>query len=326
MSRAHALASRPLPARIRRSALPLALATALLAAIGCGASPGAPLVLPDASTIAEQASGSSRLVVILMENKELGSVIGSGDAPYINSLARRYASASDYHAITHPSLPNYLALTGGDTFAISSDCTDCAVHAPGLADQLATAGIAWKAYMEDMPHPCYHGGSYRGYAKKHNPFLYYTSVSGDPARCANVVPFGELAGGLRARGLPTFTWITPNLCDDMHDCSVSTGDRFLRHLVPSLLAGLGPHGLLALVWDEGSTDSGCCRRASGGRVALVLAGPDVKRGVYTKPVDHYSLLRLFEDVLGVPRLRSAACPCTPSLNGMLKRLPRLRAR
>jgi phosphatidylinositol-3-phosphatase len=313
-------------ARLRRYAFPLAVTSGVLGLIGCGASPGAPLRLPAASTIAQQASGSSRLVVILMENEELGSIIGSRDAPYINSLARRYARASDYHAVTHPSLPNYLALTGGDTFGIDSDCTDCAVRAPGLADQLSSAGIGWKAYMEDMPRPCYPGASYRGYAKKHDPFLYYASVSANRSRCAHVVPFGDLAGALRAGGMPTFTWITPNLCDDMHDCSVATGDRFLRRLVPALLAGLGPHGLLVLVWDEGSTNSGCCGRAAGGRVALVLAGPDVRRGVYSQPADHYSLLRLFEDVLGVPRLRNAGCPCTPSLNGMLKRLPRLRAR
>lgn len=307
-------------------AFPAVVASAVAGLIGCGASPGKPLVLPATASIVQQASGGSRLVVILMENEELGSIIGSRAAPYINSLARRYASASDYHAVSHPSLPNYLALTGGDTFGISSDCTDCAVHASGLADQLSAAGIAWRAYMEDMPTPCYRGASYRGYAKKHDPFLYYTGVSGHASRCANVVPFGELANALRAGGLSTFTWITPNLCDDMHDCSVATGDRFLGRLVPSLLAGLGPHGLLTLVWDEGSTNSGCCGRAAGGRVALVLAGPDVKRGVYAQPADHYSLLRLFEDVLGLPRLRNAACPCTPSLNGMFKRLPRLRAR
>ena len=311
----------------KRLATAVAIAFAALALVGCGASAGAPLRFPaSTSGIAERAGSASHLVVILMENKELSSIIGSGDAPYINSVARRYASASDYHAVSHPSLPNYLALTGGDTFGISSDCTDCSVRATGLADQLDGAGISWKAYMEDMPRACYSGSSYRGYAKRHDPFLYYRSVAGNPARCGHVVPFGQLASDLGGGRLPTFVWITPNVCDDMHDCSVGTGDRFLKQLVPFLVAGLGPHGLLALVWDEGSSDSGCCARAAGGRVALVLAGPDVRRGVYRRPADHYSLLRLFEDALALPRLGNAACPCTPSLNAMLVRVPRLRAR
>lgn len=315
---------------MRARSLRLATAIALsgaIAVIGCGASPGAPLVLPRSTDVIAGKTGSaSHLIVIVMENEEVGSIIGSGDAPYINSLARRYASASDYHAVSHPSLPNYLALTGGDTFGISSDCTDCAVHARSIADQLDGAGVSWKAYMEDMPRRCYSGATYRGYAKKHDPFLYYRSVATNPSRCARVVPFGQLATDLRGGRLPTFAWITPNLCDDMHDCSVATGDRFLKRLVPYLLAGLGPHGLLALVWDEGSSDSGCCTRAAGGRVALVLAGPDVRRGVYRRPADHYSLLRLFEDALSLPRLRNAACPCTPSLDAMLTHVPRLRAR
>jgi hypothetical protein len=200
------------------------------------------------------------------------------------------------------------------------------VRASSIADQLDGAGITWKAYMEEMPRPCYGGASYRGYAKKHDPFLYYKSVATNPGRCAHVVPLGQLASDLRGGQLPTFAWITPNLCDDMHDCSVATGDRFLKRLVPYLLAGLGAHGLLAVVWDEGTSGSGCCGRAAGGRVALVLAGADVRRGVYRRPADHYSLLRLFEDALALPRLRNAACPCTPSLNPMLARVPRLRAR
>src|SRR5258708_10735572 len=274
--------------RSSRLASTVALVVGAISVVACGASPGAPLALPSSTNaIARQAGSASHLVVIVMENEELGSIIGSGDAPYINSLARRYASASDYHAVSHPSLPNYLALTGGDTFGISSDCTDCVVRASSIADQLDGAGVSWKAYMEDMLKPCYSGASYRGYAKKHNPFVYYTSVATNPSRCAHVVPFGQLAADLRGGRLPTFAWITPNLCDDMHDCSVATGDRFLKRLVPYLLAGLGPHGLLALVWDEGSSHSRCCRRPAGGAAAPVLAGPPLPPRVSPRPPHHH---------------------------------------
>src|SRR5260370_33032986 len=129
-------------ARPSRLASRVALVVGAIRVVACGASPGAPLALPSSTNaIARQAGSGSHLVVIVMENEELGSIIGSGDAPYINALARRYASASDYHAVSHPSLPNYLALTGGATFGINSDCTDSAVRPSSLADQLDGAGF-----------------------------------------------------------------------------------------------------------------------------------------------------------------------------------------
>jgi hypothetical protein len=180
--------------------------------------------------------------------------------------------------------------------------------------------------MEDLPHPCYTADDAGNYAKRHDPFVYYTDVAGNARRCDHVVPLTALAPDLRNGRLPTFTWVTPNVCNDMHDCSVATGDRFLHQLVPPLLAGLGRHGLLALVWDEGSSNNRCCRLAAGGTVPFVLAGRDVRHGIYARPADHYSLLRLIEDKLALPRLRNAACPCTPSLNGMLIRVSGVRAR
>ena len=116
--------------------------------------------------------------------------------------------------------------------------------------------------MEDLPHPCFTGASAGEYAKKHDPFAYYTRIAETPAtRCAEVVPLAQLAADEQRHALPRFIWITPNLCHDMHDCDVATGDRFLSGLLPPLLASLGPRGLLFLTWDEGSSDDGCCRLA-----------------------------------------------------------------
>ena len=103
--------------------------------------------------------------MIVMENHEYAEVIGSSSAPYENALARRYALATQMYAITHPSLPNYLALTGGSTFGIDDDCTDCAVSATSIVDQLERAGISWTAYMEGLPGPCFAGAGAAGYAK-----------------------------------------------------------------------------------------------------------------------------------------------------------------
>ena len=134
-----------------------------------------------------------------------------------------------------------------------------------------------------------------------------------------MVPLTRLAADERSGRLPSFVWITPNLCHDMHDCSPSVGDRFLSRIVPPLLRALGPRGLLVLTWDEGSSDDGCCRLASGGHIVTILAGGLARSGARLRtPVDHYSVLQAIEDLFGLPRLVGAGCACTPSLAPLLR--------
>ncbi len=262
----------------------------------------------------------AHIVVILMENAAYDDVIGSPRAPFINELARRFALAARSFAVTHPSLPNYLALTGGATFGIESDCTGCSVPGSGLAGQLDAARISWNAYMENLPRPCFQGSAAGEYAKKHDPFVYFRAVARNPSVCRHVVPLSALYAQETSRSLPTFIWITPNLCHDMHDCDLRTGDAFLSRLVPPLMARLGANGLLFLTWDEGTDNDGCCRLAAGGRIATILAGPGTRRGArLSTPVDHYSVLQTIEDLLGLRRLGGAACGCTPSLQPLLAR-------
>src|ERR671924_1261766 len=156
-------------------------------------------------------------------------------------------------------LPNYLGLTGGSTFGVSSDCTGCAVRATTLVDQLERAHVSWKAYMEGMPRP-YFGGAESGlYVKRHDPFLHYVDVASSTSRCRRVVPLTQLSVDIARRALPRFVWITPDLCHDMHSCGVRDGDRFLAHLVPQLLRAVGPRGAVFLTWDEGDDRAGCGR-------------------------------------------------------------------
>lgn len=296
----------------------LMLAVGLALIVGCGAArPGRPLLAPGAAG-ALPASAASHVVVIVMENEEASGVIGSSAAPFVNGLAHRYALAGNYYAVAHPSLPNYLALTGGSTFKISSDCTACAVSAPNLVDQLAAAHRSWRAYMEDLPRACDTTAGSGGYAKKHDPFLYYRDVVGHPERCSRVVPYARLGTDLRRGRLPSLAWITPNLCDDGHDCPLRQADAYLAAIVPALLRELGPHGILFLTWDEGTSNRGCCAgQAVGGQVATIVAGPDVRRGARsTTAYDHYSLLRTVEDALGLPHLGYAAAPATVALGAM----------
>jgi phosphatidylinositol-3-phosphatase len=293
---------------------------AIVALAACGASNALPIQSRPSPVARPTAGPPAHIAVILMENHEYGDIIGSSSAPYINSLAKRYALATGMYAISHPSLPNYLALTGGSTFGINSDCTDCTVGATSIVDQLQRAHLSWRAYMEDLPHSCFTGASAGNYAKKHDPFAYYTRTVASPRRCANIVSLTQLSADESRGTLRRFVWITPNLCNDMHDCSISTGDRFLSGLVPGLLRSLGRGGLLFLTWDEGSSDSGCCRLASGGHIATIVAGPGARAGArLSTPTDHYSLLQTIEDQFGLKRLRGAACACTASLGPLLSR-------
>jgi phospholipase C len=257
--------------------------------------------------------------VIVMENKEYGDVLQSGQAPYVHRLANRYALATQSYAITHPSLPNYLTLVGGSTFGITDDCTDCSVTASNLVDQLEAHHISWKAYMEGMPSPCYKGAIAGDYAKRHDPFMYFRDIRERGPRCHRVVPFRQLRTDIERNALPRFVWITPDVCHDGHDCDLSVADGFLQRHVPKLLRNLGTNGVLFLTWDEGSSDAGCCRLASGGHIVTIVAGPGAKRGVKNSArVDHYSVLRTIERGWHLKLLRLAGCSCTRGLDALLR--------
>jgi hypothetical protein len=241
----------------------------------------------------------SHVVVVVFENHEASSIAGSSDAPTFNALARRYGRLTNYTAVAHPSLPNYLALVSGSTQGISSDCTDCVVDARSLADTLEAAGKTWKTYAEDLPYPGFTGGSDGRYAKKHDPFLYFRDVADSPARRNRVVPFPQLGRDLAAHRLPDFSLVIPNLCNDMHDCSVATGDAWLKaHVVPLLHSPELRGGVVFVVFDEGTSDTG-----GGGRIEALALGPTVRRGSrFAKATSHYGLLRTIEDAWGLPRL------------------------
>jgi hypothetical protein len=247
-----------------------------------------------AAPVPKVGATSPPIVLIVMENHEYGSIIGSRSAPYINkTLVRDGFLATNYSAVFHPSLPNYLALTSGSNDGCTSDaCPRRSIAADNVFNQL---GPDWRAYAQSMPSPCYRGNSGR-YAVRHNPPPYYTDLA---STCPSQnVPFSALATDLSNGSLPAFSFVTPNLCSDMHDCTVSMGDHFLAANVPQLLdAG----AVVIVVWDEGTTDKG-----GGGHVACIVDGPGVAKGskdatAYT----HYSLLAGIEDALGLPRLAHA---------------------
>jgi hypothetical protein len=271
-----------------------------------GATPRPPAPAPAPASV----PAFSHVFVIVMENNEYGNIIGNGAAPYINSLARSYGLATNYYGASHPSLPNYLALTAGSTFGISSDCTTCYVNATNIADQVEASGRSWKAYMEDMPSPCYMGASYANYAMKHDPFMYYNDIRNNPTRCAaHVVPFTQFSSDIASGNVPNFVWITPNLCNDMHDCSVATGDGWLSRVVPMITgsAAYRNGGVLFITWDEGSSGAGCCGDSWGGHVATLVISPRAINGYRSAvPENHYGLLRTIEDAFRLSHLNAAS--------------------
>jgi hypothetical protein len=270
------------------------------------------LIVPlaaSASRIAPAVPPFRHVLVVVFENKERGEVVGNAAAPTFASLSRRYASLTQYDAVAHPSLPNYLALVSGSPQGITSDCTDCVVDAPSLANSLAAAGRTWKTYAEGLPSPGSTVASAGRYAKKHDPFVYFRSVLDHPAWLRRVVPYSRLAADVRARRLPDYALVVPDLCNDMHDCSVRTGDGWLKaNIVPLLSSPELAKSVVFVVFDEGSTGAG-----GGGNVVALATGPAVRPGsTFARPTNHYGLLRTIEQAWGLPRLgRSAqAAPIT----------------
>ena len=223
-----------------------------------------------------------------MENHSYGRALTGS---YTAALAAKYSVATDYHAVSNPSLPNYLALTSGSTWGIADDGYH-RLPAGGLGAQLTAAGILWRAYMEGMTNGCYK--SPYPYALKHNPFAYYGNS------CPNqVVNFSHFAADMKTK-VPRFVWITPGLCHDGHDCSTGIADQWLSQMVPKILATSAwrDNGLLLITWDEGDDTAN--------HVLTLAIQPHPIERASARAYNHYSFLATIEDRLGLSRLGQAA--------------------
>jgi hypothetical protein len=257
----------------------------------------------------------SHVIIIIMENEEYSSVIDNVLMPNLNKWAKQYTLLSQYYAVTHPSLPNYIALTSGDTHNIKSDCTNCFLNSQSLPDLIEASGRTWKAYMEDMPSPCFIGDQGL-YAQKHDPFIYYNSIRNNQQRCQNIVPMTQLASDLSNNQLPNYSWISPNLCNSGHNCKLDTVDSWLGNVVPMIMKSpaFDKNSLLVLTFDEGDSKSSCCGlpKSAGGQIVTVLISPLVKTNFEDRtPYDHYSLVKTIAAAWGLEPLGHAADPKTP---------------
>ncbi len=256
----------------------------------------------------------THVIWVWMENHSYSDIIGNSQAPYLNSLANECGLATNYRNISHPSLPNYVGATSGlavsSLTAFNSDCSPskkCSTSAASIFGQ----GESWKAYEESMPSNCDKSNSGE-YAVRHNPPPYFTTRSG----CSSFdVPYTQLASDLSAGTLPAFSFVTPNLIDDMHDGTISQGDSWLSSNLPTILnSSEYQSGTTAvfLTWDEGSggsTGENCAANTSDEscHVATIVISPSTAAGSTSATLfNHYSLLGTAEQLLGLPALGQAS--------------------
>jgi hypothetical protein len=243
----------------------------------------------------------SHIVVIVLENKEYGEVIGDRHGPTFNRLARREALMTRYYGVAHPSLPNYVALVSGSTQGIADDCIHCAVDRLDLVDSLEAGHRSWKTYAEGLPRAGFTGARNGSYTKKDNPLLYFKDVTRNPSRLDRIVPLGQFGRDLAADALPDFSLVVPDLCHDLHDCRLATGHAWLKRFLARLLASPQlRRGVVFIVFDEGDKSD---HSGGGGHTVALAVGPAVRpRSRDTALLTHYSLLRTIEDAWGLPRL------------------------
>jgi acid phosphatase len=234
------------------------------------------------------------IVLVMFENKKYSSINGSSSAPYFNSLASQGAKFTSSFAITHPSQPNYVALFSGSPQGITDD--SCPINLGNninLGSQLTGAGKTFKGYSEAMPSDGYTGCSSGTYRRKHNSWVDFSNIPASSNLRYSAFPTDFTQ-------LPTVSFVTPDMCNDMHDCSISTGDTWLNNHFDAYAQWAKTHNsLLIVTFDE---DSG----TSVNQIFTTLVGAHVQTGSYSESINHYTILRTIEAAYGLPGINNAA--------------------
>jgi len=264
-------------------------------------------------------SAYDHIFVIVEENTEFPDLLGNPELPTLNDLAQRFGQATSYYGVAHPSEPNYVALVGGNTYDIADDepYPGHQIANPSLVDEFEQAGLTWKGYFQSLPAAGFAGTCAPSenecrYASKHNGFLNFTHVSGDPTELAKLVPDTVLGEDLVAGRVPNLSFIVPDQCHDLHglpqcpdsDANRAAADRYLGDTVTAITrAAMWTQGRNAIVitFDEGTSNAGCCDAIPGGGQVLTvvvtnrLAGPLLD----PTPANHYALVATIEQAFGL---------------------------
>jgi hypothetical protein len=257
------------------------------------APPSSPAAGPTPGTATDVLPRPDHVLVVVFENESAENVLGSGDAPYLTSLAESGATFTDAHAETHPSQPNYLALFSGSTQGVTDD--DCLDQLSGdnLGSQLLDAGLSFVGWSEGMPKVGYTGCESGDYARKHNPWVNFANLPASVNQPLSAMPADY------AR-LPTVSIVVPDLCNDMHDCGVAAGDDWAKQVLDPYVSWAGEHNSLLLVTfdeDDGSSDN---------HIPTFLVGAGVQATSTDRRIDHYDMLRTLEQMYGLAPLGKAA--------------------
>jgi hypothetical protein len=282
----------------RRTSRHLAVAAGLLGLLAGGltsASAAAEPVPPtvQAATAAPLVPRPDHVVVVVLENKNRTSVIGSSNAPYLNALAGRGANMAQSYGVSHPSQPNYVAMFSGDQHGVTTNTCRNLGDKPNLGSQLRAAGLSFTGYSESLPEAGWTGCESGLYERKHNPWVDFSNLPPSVNQ-----PFSAFPDDYSA--LPTVSFVTPNMCHDMHDCSVATGDAWLKEKLDGYARWAMTHNsLLVVTFDENAG-------GTVNQIATILVGQHVRPGLYAERMTHYTLLRTLEDAYGLAPLGHAA--------------------
>ena len=228
-----------------------------------------------------------------MENRSYSDIIGNRSAPYINALAQSGALFTHSFAITHPSEPNYLALFSGSTQDVMDDSCPHSYGSPNLATSVVAAGGTFTGYSESLPSAGYRGCEAGPYARKHAPWVNFSSVPPQENQ-----PFSTFPHDFTA--LPTLSFVVPNLDNDMHDGTIAQADQWLHDHLGQYVTWAATHNsLLVLTWDEDD-------HSQGNRIPTIITGAHVTAGRYSEQLTHYRLLRTLEFRLGLAPIGASA--------------------
>lgn len=275
---------------------------AVMAGCSSAANPGIP-----GDPAVRQPNVTGTVFTIIFENENVEAVLNPSN-PFFYAFAKENGQAHAYSSTTHPSLPNYIMLTSGATSGIVND--NDPLFAPriagtnNLADQLEGAGIEWRAYMESMGTAC-NRDSNDLYSAHHNPFIYYQTMIENPQRCRErVVDFDQNFEADLASNRYRYMWITPNMCNDMHDCPMEAADAWLQRVTKQIMdsPGYKNGGALFVLFDEGKLRV----FGAGANLATIIASPNLVSRPYESMTsfDHASYVATVEDIFGLPRIKT----------------------
>ena len=249
------------------------------------------------TALAQSLPRPEHVVVVIEENHAYSQIIGSPQAPYMNTLASEGASFTQSYAITHPSEPNYLALFSGATHGITNDSCPHSFTAANLGSELLADGRSFTGFSEGLPAAGSEACSSGEYARKHSPWTDFSNVPSKDNQ-----PFSKFPGDFAT--LPTISWVIPNLEDDMHDGTIQKADSWLQaHLQAYVTWAKKNNSLLIVTWDEDDN-------TSTNKIPTIFVGPMVKPGKYGAKITHYNVLRTLEAMYGLPCAGNSASVAT----------------